>query len=47
MSLNYENFFWLDLDPVRESVNRATGAMLTTAGHKPTAEVIPHKQARG
>ena len=29
----------LDLDPVRQSVNAATAAMLTAAGVKPTAEV--------
>lgn len=37
----------LDLDPVRESVNRATGAMLAAAGVKETAEIIPIKQTRG
>lgn len=30
-------------DPVRESVERATAAMLTAAGIKPTAEVKPIK----
>ena len=37
----------LDMDPVRESVERATGAMLVAAGLKETAEVIQLKQARG
>ncbi|MFZ4702524.1 MAG: site-specific integrase, partial [Candidatus Methylumidiphilus sp.] len=37
----------LDMDPVRESVERATGAMLTAAGLKQSAEVIQLKQARG
>ena len=36
----------LDLDPVRESVERATAAMLTAAGIKPTAEVKPIKQPK-
>jgi integrase len=31
----------LDLDPVRESVERATSAMFTAAGLKPLAEVVP------
>lgn len=30
----------LDLDPVRESVDRATGAMLAAAGVKPVGEVV-------
>ncbi|MGD0959866.1 MAG: site-specific integrase [Methylomonas sp.] len=37
----------LDLDPVRESVDRATGAMLAAGGLKPTAEVVQIKQNRG
>ena len=38
----------LDLDPVRESVERATGAMLAAAGLKQSAEIVPlKKQARG
>jgi integrase len=37
----------LDLDPVRESVERATGAMLAAAGVKPSAEIIPIKQTKG
>jgi integrase len=39
----------LDLDPVRESVERATGAMLAAGGLKATGEIIPmtqRKQAR-
>lgn len=31
----------LDLDPVRQSVDRATSAMFEAAGVKPTADVIP------
>ncbi|MBL1264931.1 tyrosine-type recombinase/integrase [Candidatus Methylomicrobium oryzae] len=34
----------LDMDPVRESVERATGAILTAAGVKPSAEVLKLKQ---
>lgn len=37
----------LDLDPIRASVERATGAMLTAAGLKPAAEILPLKQNRG
>lgn len=37
----------LDLDPVRESVDRATSAMLTAAGVKESAEIIRLKQAKG
>jgi integrase len=37
----------LDLDPVRESVERATGAMLAAAGVNPVAEVVELKQKRG
>jgi hypothetical protein len=37
----------LDLDPIRASVELATGAMLTAAGLKPLAEVVPLKQNRG
>ena len=37
----------LDLDPIRASVERATGAMLTAAGLKPVAEVVPLKQNKG
>lgn len=35
----------LDLDPVRQSVNTATAAMLEAGGKKKAAEVIPLKQA--
>lgn len=34
----------LDLDPVRQSVNTATSAMMAAAGLKQTAEVLPIKQ---
>ncbi|WNV04104.1 site-specific integrase [Candidatus Methylospira mobilis] len=38
----------LDLDPVRDSVNRATSAMFEAGGmNKETAEVTPFNQARG
>jgi integrase len=38
----------LDLDPVRQSVTRATNAMFEAAGVKPTATVIPlHSPADG
>ncbi|MGZ5304765.1 MAG: tyrosine-type recombinase/integrase, partial [Bacteroidia bacterium] len=37
----------LDLDPIRASVERATGAMLMAAGLKPAAEILPLKQNRG
>jgi integrase len=38
----------LDMDPVRESVERATGAMLAAGGVKQSAEIVPlNKQARG
>lgn len=36
----------LDLDPVRESMERATGAMLAAAGLKQPAEIIPLKQKK-
>ena len=36
----------LDLDPVRESVDRATGAMLAAAGIKPAGEVVDIKAKR-
>ncbi len=36
----------LDLDPVRESVDRATGAMLVAAGLKQSADVVSFKQKR-
>ena len=34
----------LDLDPVRQSVNTATSAMMEAAGLKPVAEVVPLKK---
>lgn len=37
----------LDLDPVRQSVNTATSAMMEAAGLKQAAEVVPLKEARG
>lgn len=37
----------LDMDPVRQSVDRATSAMLEAAGVKPSAEVVPIKRAAG
>jgi integrase len=37
----------LDLDPVRESIDRATSAMLGAAGLKPVADVVLLKQNRG
>jgi hypothetical protein len=36
--------FRLDLDPVRESVDRATSAMLTAGGLKESAEVVELKR---
>jgi integrase len=36
----------LDLDPVRESVDRATGAILAAAGIKEAADIIPIKTKR-
>ncbi|MGZ8928559.1 MAG: tyrosine-type recombinase/integrase [Methylobacter sp.] len=36
----------LDLDPVRESVERATSAMLAAAGLKQPAEVVPLQQSK-
>ena len=36
----------LDLDPVRESVDRATSAMLVAAGLKQSADVVSFKQKR-
>ncbi|WP_026223655.1 tyrosine-type recombinase/integrase [Methylosarcina fibrata] len=36
----------LDLDPVRESVERATGAILAAAGLKQPAEVVPLQQSK-
>lgn len=37
----------LDLDPVRQSVNTATAAMLEAAGVKPAAQVVPLSGRRG
>lgn len=37
----------LDLDPVRQSVQTATDAMLVAAGVKPSADVVPIKGKRG
>ena len=34
----------LDLDPVRQSVNTATSAMMEAAGLKPVAEVTPIRE---
>lgn len=51
-SLNHKNtsttaiYARLDLDPVRESVERATGAMLAAAGVKESAQVIQLKTNR-
>ena len=48
-SLNHKHpfvtviYFRLDLDPVRESVGRATSEMLAAAGLKADAEVVPFK----
>lgn len=49
-SLNHKNqsttaiYARLDLDPVRQSVNTATSAMMAAAGLRQTAEVLPLKQ---
>jgi len=51
-SLNHKNhnttaiYARLDLDPVRESVNTATSAMMEAAGLKKTAEVLPLQRKR-
>lgn len=37
----------LDLDPVRDSVNKATSAMLTAAGLKQSADAVPLKRKKG
>lgn len=37
----------LDLDPVRDSVNKASSAMLTAAGLKQTGDAVPLKQVEG
>lgn len=36
----------LDLDPIRESVERATSAMLTAAGLKKPADVLPMQKGK-
>lgn len=52
-SLNHKNqnttaiYARLDLDPVRDSVNKATSAMLAAAGLKKPAEAVPLKRSRG
>ena len=49
-SLNHKNqattaiYARLDMDPVRESVERATSAMLTAGGLKPAGEVVKLKR---
>ncbi|MBA2483156.1 MAG: site-specific integrase, partial [Nitrosomonas sp.] len=51
-SLNHKNqnttaiYARLDLDPVRDSINRATSAMLTAAGIKKSAEVVGFKKPK-
>ncbi len=52
-SLNHKNqnttaiYARLDLDPVRESVNTATSAMMAAAGLKKTADVLPLNRKKG
>jgi integrase len=52
-SLNHKNqsttaiYARLDLDPVRDSVNRATSAILTAAGVKQPAGVVSLKRSKG
>ena len=52
-SLNHKNqsttaiYARLDLDPVRDSVNTATSAMLAAAGLKPAAEVVKLRGKKG
>ena len=52
-SLNHKNqnttaiYARLDLDPVRESVNTATSAMMEAGGLKKTADVLPMKRQTG
>ncbi|SEP71833.1 tyrosine-type recombinase/integrase [Nitrosomonas ureae] len=52
-SLNHKNqnttaiYARLDLDPVRDSVNKATSAMLTAAGLKQSARPVPLKRSKG
>lgn len=51
-SLNHKNqnttaiYARLDLDPVRDSVNKATSAILTAAGLKKTIDAVPLKRSR-
>jgi integrase len=51
-SLNHKNtsttaiYARLDLDPVRESVERATGAMLAAGGLKDSADIVPMKRTK-
>ncbi len=52
-SLNHKNqnttaiYARLDLDPVRDSVNKATSAMMTAAGLKKPADAVPLKSTKG
>lgn len=52
-SLNHKNqnttaiYARLDLDPVRDSVNKATSAMLTAAGLRQSADAVPLKRSKG
>ena len=52
-SLNHKNqnttaiYARLDLDPVRDSVNKATSAMLTAAGLKQPVDSLPLKRSKG
>ncbi|MDO9311897.1 MAG: site-specific integrase [Nitrosomonas sp.] len=52
-SLNHKNqnttaiYARLDLDPVRDSVNKATSAMLQAAGLKQSADTVPLKSSKG
>ena len=52
-SLNHKNqnttaiYARLDLDPVRDSVNKATSAMLTAAGLRQSADAMPLKRSKG
>ena len=52
-SLNHKNqnttaiYARLDLDPIRDSINTATSAMLTAAGLKKPADAVPLKRSKG
>ena len=52
-SLNHKNqnttaiYARLDLDPVRDSINKATSAMLTAAGLRQSADAVPLKRSKG